>query len=61
MWGAREASIRTAACAGPTNVGAAYDGVGLPACVATARSAASRVLEFLASRPVSSGDRVSRQ
>jgi protoporphyrinogen/coproporphyrinogen III oxidase len=27
--------------------GAAYDGVGIPACVATARAAASQVLEFL--------------
>ena len=27
--------------------GAAYDGVGIPACVATARTAASRVTEFL--------------
>jgi oxygen-dependent protoporphyrinogen oxidase len=31
--------------------GAAYDGVGIPACVATARSAVGQVLEFLAARP----------
>jgi len=31
--------------------GAAYDGVGIPACVATARSAVSQVLAFLAARP----------
>jgi oxygen-dependent protoporphyrinogen oxidase len=31
--------------------GAAYDGVGIPACVATARTAASQVMAFLAARP----------
>jgi oxygen-dependent protoporphyrinogen oxidase len=31
--------------------GAAYDGVGVPACVATARAAAGQVLAFLAGRP----------
>ncbi|MBV9207194.1 MAG: hypothetical protein JO037_17745, partial [Actinobacteria bacterium] len=31
--------------------GAAYDGVGIPACVATARAAAGRVMAFLAARP----------
>jgi len=31
--------------------GAAYDGVGIPACVATARAAVSRVMTFLGARP----------
>jgi oxygen-dependent protoporphyrinogen oxidase len=31
--------------------GAAYDGVGIPACVATGRAAAGQVLAFLAARP----------
>jgi oxygen-dependent protoporphyrinogen oxidase len=31
--------------------GAAYDGVGVPACVATARTAVRQVLAFLADRP----------
>ncbi|MGH3276667.1 MAG: protoporphyrinogen oxidase [Streptosporangiaceae bacterium] len=31
--------------------GAAYDGVGIPACIASARLAASQVLAYLASRP----------
>jgi oxygen-dependent protoporphyrinogen oxidase len=31
--------------------GAAYDGVGIPACVATAKSAAAQVLSYLAARP----------
>jgi oxygen-dependent protoporphyrinogen oxidase len=59
----RVAAIRAGVAAQPglAVCGAVYDGVGIPACVATARSAASRVLEFLASRPVLSGDRVSRQ
>ena len=34
--------------------GAAYDGVGIPACIATARSAASQVTDYLAAtRPTS--------
>jgi oxygen-dependent protoporphyrinogen oxidase len=33
--------------------GAAYDGIGIPACVATARAAATQVLRYLReSRPV---------
>ena len=33
--------------------GAAYDGIGIPACIATARAAASQVLSYLReSRPV---------
>jgi protoporphyrinogen/coproporphyrinogen III oxidase len=49
----RVAAIRTAAAAQPglAVCGAAYDGVGVPACVATARSAVSQVLAFLAARP----------
>ena len=35
--------------------GAAYDGVGIPACVSTARTAASEVIAFLAAKP-SAGD-----
>ena len=35
--------------------GAAYDGVGIPACVSTARTAASEVITFLAAKP-SAGD-----
>jgi len=59
----RVAAIRAGVAAQPglAVCGAAYDGVGIPACVATARSAAGQVLEFLASGPVPSGDRVSRQ
>jgi len=31
--------------------GAAYDGIGIPACIASARLAADQVLSFLESRP----------
>jgi oxygen-dependent protoporphyrinogen oxidase len=34
--------------------GAAYDGVGIPACVATARAAVSQVMAFVAARPSAS-------
>jgi len=49
----RVAAIRAAVAAQPglAVCGAAYDGVGIPACVATARAAASQVLAFLAGRP----------
>jgi oxygen-dependent protoporphyrinogen oxidase len=49
----RVAAIRAGAAAQPglAVCGAAYDGVGIPACVATARSAVSQVLAFLAARP----------
>jgi oxygen-dependent protoporphyrinogen oxidase len=49
----RVAAIRAGVAAQPglAVCGAAYDGVGIPACVATARSAASQVLAFLAARP----------
>jgi oxygen-dependent protoporphyrinogen oxidase len=49
----RVAAIRSGVAAQPglAVCGAAYDGVGIPACVATARSAVSQVLAFLAARP----------
>jgi protoporphyrinogen/coproporphyrinogen III oxidase len=45
----RVARIRTAVAAQPglAVCGAAYEGVGIPACVATARAAADQVTEFL--------------
>jgi protoporphyrinogen/coproporphyrinogen III oxidase len=45
----RVARIRTAVAAQPglAVCGAAYEGVGIPACVATARAAAGQVTEFL--------------
>jgi oxygen-dependent protoporphyrinogen oxidase len=48
----RVARIRAAVAAQPglAVCGAAYDGVGIPACVATARTATSQVLTFLAAR-----------
>jgi oxygen-dependent protoporphyrinogen oxidase len=51
----RVATIRATAAAQPglAVCGAAYDGVGIPACVATARAAAGRVQAFLAARPPS--------
>jgi oxygen-dependent protoporphyrinogen oxidase len=49
----RVAAIRATVAAQPglAVCGAAYDGVGIPACVATARAAAGQVLAFLAGRP----------
>src|SRR6516162_8759986 len=49
----RVARIRAAVAAQPglAVCGAAYEGVGIPACVATARAAAGQVLAFLATRP----------
>ncbi len=49
----RVATIRAAVAAQPglAVCGAAYDGVGIPACIATARAAASQVMAFLAARP----------
>jgi protoporphyrinogen/coproporphyrinogen III oxidase len=48
----RVARIRAAVAAQPglAVCGAAYDGVGIPACIATARAAASQVTAFLAAR-----------
>ncbi len=48
----RVARIRAAVASQPglAVCGAAYDGVGIPACVATARAAASQVTGFLAAR-----------
>ena len=45
----RVARIRAAVAAQPglAVCGAAYDGVGIPACIATARAAADQVLEHL--------------
>jgi oxygen-dependent protoporphyrinogen oxidase len=59
----RVAAIRAGVAAQPglAVCGAAYDGVGIPACVATARSAADQVLAFLSPGPVPSGGRVGRQ
>jgi protoporphyrinogen/coproporphyrinogen III oxidase len=52
----RVASIRATMAAQPglAVCGAAYDGVGIPACIATARSAAGQILAFLAARPPAS-------
>ncbi len=49
----RVARIRAAVASQPglAVCGAAYDGVGIPACVATARAAVSQVLAFLGSTP----------
>ena len=54
----RVAAIRAAVAAQPglAVCGAAYDGVGIPACVATARAAAGQVLAFLAGRPPARAD-----
>jgi protoporphyrinogen/coproporphyrinogen III oxidase len=48
----RVASIRAAVAGQPglAVAGAAYDGVGIPACIATARSAAAQVTAYLAGR-----------
>jgi protoporphyrinogen/coproporphyrinogen III oxidase len=48
----RVARIRAAVASQPglAVAGAAYDGVGIPACIATARAAASQVSAFLAAR-----------
>ena len=50
----RVGAIRATVAAQPglAVCGAAYDGVGIPACVATARAAAGQVLAFLAARPL---------
>jgi protoporphyrinogen/coproporphyrinogen III oxidase len=49
----RVARIRAAVARQPglAVAGAAYDGIGIPACVATARSAADQVTAYLAARP----------
>jgi protoporphyrinogen/coproporphyrinogen III oxidase len=51
----RVATVRATVAAQPglAVCGAAYDGVGIPACVATARAAASQIHTFLAARPPS--------
>jgi len=52
----RVAAIRAAVAARPglAICGAAYDGVGIPACIATAREAVSQVTAFLAAKPPAS-------
>jgi oxygen-dependent protoporphyrinogen oxidase len=52
----RVATIRATMAAQPglAVCGAAYDGVGIPACVATARAAVSQVMACLAARPSAS-------
>jgi oxygen-dependent protoporphyrinogen oxidase len=49
---ARVAGIRAAVAAQPglAVCGAAYDGIGIPACIASARSAAARIAAYLAAR-----------
>jgi len=49
----RVARIRAAVASQPglAVCGAAYDGVGIPACVATARAAVSQVMTLLTVRP----------
>jgi len=49
----RIAAIRTAVAKQPglAVAGAAYDGVGIPACIATAKSAAAQIAAHLATRP----------
>ena len=48
----RVARIRASVAAQPglAVCGAAYDGLGIPACIATARAAADQVLKHLANR-----------
>jgi protoporphyrinogen/coproporphyrinogen III oxidase len=52
----RVATIRATVTAQPglAVCGAAYEGVGIPACVATARAAVGQVMAFLAARPPAS-------
>jgi len=52
----RVAAIRAAVAGRPglAICGAAYDGVGIPACIATAREAVSQVTAFLAAKPPAS-------
>ncbi|MGH3195919.1 MAG: protoporphyrinogen oxidase [Streptosporangiaceae bacterium] len=52
----RVATIRATVATQPglAVCGAAYDGVGIPACVATARAAVNQVMAFLAARPPAS-------
>jgi protoporphyrinogen/coproporphyrinogen III oxidase len=56
---ARVARIRAAVAGQPglAVCGAAYDGLGIPACIATARLAAQQVLEHVAQRGPARGDR----
>ncbi len=58
----RVAAIRAAVAAQPglAVCGAAYDGVGIPACAATARAAVRQVLAFLACTPAVDDTRSAR-
>ena len=51
----RVAAIRASVAAQPglAVCGAAYDGVGIPACIATARTAADAIMDYLRARTVS--------
>ena len=53
----RVAAIRAGVDAQPglAVCGAAYDGLGIPACIATARTAAERTLGYLRTRPQPAG------
>jgi len=55
---ARVARIRAAVAAQPglAVCGAAYDGLGIPACIATAKQAAAQVLGYLAGRTATPAD-----
>ena len=51
----RVAAIRASVAAQPglAVCGAAYDGIGIPACIATARTAADAIMAYLRARTVS--------
>ncbi|MEU5995683.1 protoporphyrinogen oxidase [Spirillospora sp. NPDC047418] len=59
----RVAKVRSAVAAVPgvAVAGAAYDGLGIPACIASARAAATRVLDHLRSREGAQHDRAGGQ
>ncbi|WP_021596877.1 MULTISPECIES: protoporphyrinogen oxidase [Actinomadura] len=59
----RVAKVRVAVAAAPglAVAGAAYDGLGIPACIASARAAATRVLDDLRSREGEDHDRAGGQ
>ncbi|MEO3829396.1 protoporphyrinogen oxidase [Actinomadura sp. B10D3] len=59
----RVAKVRVAVAAAPglAVAGAAYDGLGIPACIASARAAAARVLDDLRSREGEDHDRAGGQ
>jgi oxygen-dependent protoporphyrinogen oxidase len=59
----RVAKVRSAVAGAPglAVAGAAYDGLGIPACIASARAAATRVLDHLRSREGAHHDRAGGQ